>query len=116
MGGKRRVLSIPVVICLQLGLGMVSVPIAHANADPVTITKHADLGFTTGIPVDVDTSGASPPCLLTVLVCLFHGGMAFYGTRNVAFELGTDVALDYSPSQRNPPNHTQPLKAHATPT
>src|SRR5258708_18031480 len=42
MRAKRRVLSIPVVIFLQLGLGMVSVPIAHANADPVTITQHAD--------------------------------------------------------------------------
>ena len=116
MRAKRRVLSIPVVICLQLGLGMVSVPIAHANADPVTITKHADLGFTTGIPVDVDTGVASPPCLLTVVVCLFHGAIAFHGTMNVGVKLGTDVALTYDPSQLNTPNGPLPVMVKYTPT
>src|SRR5260370_20921900 len=116
MRAKRRVLSIPVVICLQLGLGMVSVPIGQANADTVTITKHADLGFTTGIPVDVDTGVASPPWLLTVVVCLFHGAIAFHGTMNVGVKLGTDVALTYDPSQLNTPNGPLPVTVKYTPT
>src|SRR5258708_39553436 len=46
MRAKIRILSIPVVVCLQLALGVVSMPIAHASGT-VTVTKHADLGFTT---------------------------------------------------------------------
>src|SRR5260370_15855071 len=116
MRAKRRVLAIPVVICLQLALGMVAMRVAHANADPVTITKHADLGFTTGIPVDVDTGVASPPCLLTVVVCLFHGAIAFHGTMNVGVKLGTDVALTYDPSQLHKPNGPLPVMVKYTPT
>lgn len=117
MRAKTKVLSFPVVICLQLLLGVVSMPIAHANGpDPVTITKHADLGFTTSLPVSIDTGVASPPCLLTVVVCLFHGAIAFSGTMNVGVKLGTDVALTYDPSHLNTPNAALPVSVKYTPT
>lgn len=117
MRAKTKVLSIPVVICLQLVLGVVSMPIAHANGpDPVTITKHADLGFTTSLPVSIDTGVASPPCLLKVVVCLFRGAIAFSGTMNVGVKLGTDVALTYNPSDLNTPNAPLPVSVKYTPT
>ncbi len=70
---------------------------AQANPGTVTITKHADLGFTTSVPVDVDTGVASPPCLLSFVGCLFHGAVAFHGTLKVDVTLGTDVALTIRP-------------------
>ncbi len=114
---NTRALSISVVVCLQLSLWMVSMPIAHASGpDPVTITKHADLGFTTSLPVNVDTGVANPPCLLEVAVCLFHGALAFSGTMTVGVKLGTDVALTYDPSNLNTPNGPLPVSVKYTPT
>jgi len=92
-------------------------PSAKASGpDPVTITKHADLGFTTSIPVSVDTGVGAPPCLLTVVVCLFHGALAFSGTMNVGVKLGTDVALTYDPSDLNTPTGPLPVSVKYTPT
>jgi hypothetical protein len=114
---RTRVLSISSVVCMQLALGVVSMPIAHAaGPDPVTITKHSDLGFTTSLPVSVDTGVASPPCLLDVVVCLFHGAIAFSGTMNVGVKLGTDVALTYDPADLNTPNSALPVTVKYTPT
>src|SRR6188474_131009 len=59
---------------------MVLLAPAQASPDPVTITKHANLGFSTSVPVDADTGVASPPCLLEVGFCLFRGAVAFHGT------------------------------------
>jgi len=118
MRAKTRVLSISVAVCVQLLLGVVSMPIAHANSpDPVTITKHADLGFTTNIPVHIDTGVADPPCLLSAIgICLFSGALAFTGTMNVGVKLGTDVALTYDPSSLNTPNAPLPVSIKYTPT
>jgi len=117
MRAKTKVLSIAVVVCLQLLLGVMSMPIAHANGpDPVTITKHADLGFSTSRPVNADTGVADPPCLLTVGVCLFHGAFAFHGTMNIGVKLGVDVALTYDPSRLNTPNAPLPISIKYTPT
>ncbi len=117
MRARTRVLSISSVVCLQVLLGVVSMPIAHASGpDPVTITQHSDLGFTTSLPVSVDTGVANPPCLLSVAVCLFHGAIAFSGTMNVGVKLGTDVALTYDPSDLNTPNSALPVSVKYTPT
>src|SRR5258708_38889578 len=115
MRAKTRILSIPVVVCLQLALGVVSMPTAQASGT-VTVTNHADLGFTTSLPVNVDTGVASPPCLLNVVVCLFHGAIAFHGTMNVGVKLATDVALTYDPANLNTPNGPLPVTLKYTPT
>ena len=69
---------------VQLGVALtvflVLLAPAQANPDPVTITKHANLGFSTSVPVDADTGVGSPPCLLEVGFCLFRGAVAFHGT------------------------------------
>jgi hypothetical protein len=90
---------------------------AQAGTDPVTITKHADLGFTTSVPVNVDTGVASPPCLLNIVgICAFHGAVAFNGMLNADVSLGTDVALTYDPSDLNTPNGPLPVSVTYTPT
>src|ERR1700693_5536068 len=89
---------------------------ADLGADPVTLTKHEDLGFSTSIPVSVDTGIASPPCLLTVVVCLFHGAVAFTGTLQVRVKLATDVALSYDPADLNTPSGPLPVSITYTPT
>ena len=117
MKARTTVLSACLAVFLQLSFGVMSGPSAKASGpDPVTITKHADLGFTTSIPVSVDTGVGAPPCLLTVVVCLFHGALAFSGTMNVGVKLGTDVALTYDPSDLNTPNAPLPVSVKYTPT
>ena len=88
---------------------------AHAGG-PVTITKHADLGFTTSIPVSEDTGISNPPCLLSAGVCLFHGAVAFTGTLTAHVKLATDVAMTYDPSDLNTPNGPLPVDLKYTPT
>jgi len=107
--GTALVISVLVAV---LGLPMV----AQAAPNPVTITKHANLGFTASVPVDEDTGVANPPCLLTVVVCLFHGAVAFHGTLNVDVSLGADVALTYDASDLNTPNGPLPVSVRYTPT
>jgi hypothetical protein len=87
-----------------------------ASPDPVTITKHADLGFSASLPVSVDTGVASPPCLVTIIFCVFHGAVAFNGTLTAGVTLGTDVALTYNPSDLNTPNSPLPVSVSYTPT
>jgi hypothetical protein len=89
---------------------------AHAGT-PVTITKHADLGFKTSVPIDEDTGVGSPPCLLTLVgICVFHGAVAFHGTFTAHVKLGTDVAMTYDPSDLNTPNSPLPVSIKYTPT
>ena len=117
MGKRPVVLSAGLVVAVQLLLGVAAIP-AHANSpDPVTLTKHSDLGFTTGIPVSVDTGIASPPCLLTIVgICAFHGAIAFNGTLKAGVKLATDVALSYNPADLNTPNGPLPVSVTYTPT
>jgi len=90
---------------------------AQASPDPVTITQHADLGFTTSFPVNEDTGVASPPCLLNLVgICVFHGAIAFSGTLTADVTLGTDVALTYDPTDLNTPNGRLPVSISYTPT
>jgi hypothetical protein len=112
--GKSRFL-------VQLGVALsvfffVALAPAQASPDPVTITKHANLGFSTSVPVDADTGVANPPCLLNVVVCLFHGAVAFHGTLTANVKLGTDVALTYDPANLNTPNGPLPVSVKYTPT
>jgi hypothetical protein len=106
---------------VQLGVALsifflVALSPAHASPDPVTITKHANLGFSTSIPVNADTGVANPPCLLSAGVCLFHGAFAFSGTLTANVTLGTDVALTYDPADLNTPNGPLPVSVKYTPT
>jgi hypothetical protein len=105
------------IACIPISLGFPLVP-AHAGVpDPVTITKHSDLGFTTGIPVSVDTGVGSPPCLVDVAgICAFHGAIAFSGTLTAGVTLGTDIALTYDPADLNTPNSPLPVSMTYTPT
>jgi hypothetical protein len=98
------------VLLVQLG------PAQAGSPDPVTITKHANLGFKTSIPVSEDTGVANPPCLLNVVVCLFHGAIAFNGTLTADVTLGTDVALTYDPANLNTANGPLPVSIKYTPT
>ena len=105
---------------VQLGVAlavfMVLLAPAQANPDPVTITKHANLGFSTSVPVDADTGVANPPCLLEVAFCLFRGAVAFHGTLTANVKLATDVALTYDPANLNTPNGPLPVSVKYTPT
>jgi hypothetical protein len=85
-------------------------------SSPVTITKHANLGFNTSIPVNVDTGVANPPCLLSAVVCLFHGAFAFNGTLTAHVRLATDVSMTYDPGDLNTPNGPLPVSVKYTPT
>jgi hypothetical protein len=90
---------------------------AHAGGpNPVTVTKHANLGFSTSVPVTEDTGVANPPCLLNVVVCLFHGAIAFNGTLTAHVSLGTVVAMTYDSSDLNTPNGPLPVSVKYTPT
>lgn len=105
---------------VQLGVALsvflVLLAPAQASPDPVTITKHANLGFSTSVPVDADTGVGSPPCLLEVGFCLFRGAVAFHGTLTAHVRLGTDVALTYDPANLNTPNGPLPVSVKYTPT
>ena len=104
---------------LVVALAVFSFALGSARAggsDPVTVTKHADLGFSTSTPVNEDTGVASPPCLLNVVVCLFHGAVAFSGTLTAHVSLGTDVATTYDPADLNTPNGPLPVSVKYTPT
>jgi hypothetical protein len=108
----RRALSLA-----ALGAVAATLAVGPAQASsPVTITKHADLGFRTSIPVDVDTGVSSPPCLLSVGLCLFHGALAFHGTLTAHVTLGTDVAMTYNPDDLNTPGGPLPVSVKYTPT
>ena len=120
---RSRQVAMAIVLVIGIVAGMVgllpgvSLPRAAASPnDPVTITQHADLGFTTSQSVDVDTGVASPPCLLTFVVCLFHGAAAFHGTLTASVDLGTDVALTYNPADLNTPGGPVPVSIKYTPT
>ena len=104
---------------LVVALGVCALALGPARADgsnPVTVTKHANLGFSTSVPVNEDTGVANPPCLLSVGVCLFHGAIAFSGTLTAHVSLGTDVALTYDPADLNTPNGPLPVSVKYTPT
>jgi hypothetical protein len=108
----RRAFSI---VALVVVASIFTVGPAQAGG-PVTITKHADLGFTTSIPVSQDTGISNPPCLLSAGVCLFHGAIAFTGTLTAHVKLATDVAMTYNPSDLNTPNGPLPVDLKYTPT
>jgi hypothetical protein len=105
-----------VQVGVALAVFLVALTPAQANPGSVTITKHADLGFNTSIPVNADTGVANPPCLLNVVVCLFHGAVAFNGTLTAHVKLGTDVALTYDSADLNTPNGPLPVSVKYTPT
>ena len=113
-----RQLSVGLALSLQLVLGVLSAPVARAAPpDPVTLTKHADLGFTSSVPVSADTGVASPPCLSTILgICIFHGAVAFTGTLDVAVKFAEDTALTYNPADLNTASGPLPVAVKYTPT
>jgi hypothetical protein len=53
---------------------------------------------------------------LNVVVCLFHGAIAFNGTLTAHVSLGTDVAMTYDSSDLNTPNGPLPVSVKYTPT
>jgi hypothetical protein len=109
----RRVFSVGALLVVA---GVIAVGPAQAGT-PVTITKHANLGFSTSMPVSEDTGVGSPPCLLNLVgICVFHGAIAFTGTLSAHVTLGTDVALTYDPSDLNTPNGPLPVSVKYTPT
>src|SRR5690348_3421737 len=116
MPARTRLPFVSTAVGLRLLLAMLWTPVVAHASSPVTITKHANLGFTTSVPVSIDTGVASPPCLLHVVVCLFHGALAFTGTMNIAVRLATDVALTYAPSDLNTPNAPLPVSIKYTAT
>jgi hypothetical protein len=114
---RRKTLGRALSVCALVAVaGVITAAPARAGT-PVTITKHADLGFTTSVPINEDTGVSSPPCLLTLVgICVFHGAIAFNGTLTAHVEMGTDVALTYDPSDLNSPNSPLPVSVKYTPT
>ena len=114
---RKKTLGRVLAVCALVAVaGVVTVTPARAGT-PVTITKHADLGFTTSTPIDEDTGVSSPPCLLTLVgICVFHGAVAFHGTFTAHVKMATDVALTYDPSDLNTPNSPLPVSIAYTPT
>ena len=114
---RRKTLSRGLAVCaLAAVAGVLTVGPARAGT-PVTITKHADLGFTTSVPINEDTGVSSPPCLLTLVgICAFHGAIAFSGTFTAHVTLGTDVALTYDPNDLNTPSSPLPVSVSYTST
>jgi FIMAH domain len=111
---KRYIVQLGLALACLLALGL---PLAaQASPGPVTIVKHSNLGFTTSVPVNADTGVANPPCLLNVVVCLFHGAVAFNGTLTANVSFGTDVALTYDPADLNTANGPLPVSVKYTPT
>ena len=112
---SARICFAVLVTSVLMSLGF---PLAPADAHPgtVTITKHSDLGFTTKIPVSIDTGIGSPPCLVNIVICAFHGAIAYSGTLTAGVTLGTDVALTYDPADLNTPNAPLPVSITYTPT
>lgn len=114
---RRKTLGRALSICALAAVAGALVVTPARAATPVTITKHADLGFTTSVPIDQDTGVGSPPCLLTLVgICVFHGAVAFHGTFTAHVKMGTDVALTYDPSDLNTPNSPLPVAVKYTPT
>ena len=85
---------------LLLGALSVRIPAARADtstgsADPVTLTKHVNLGFTADVPFSGTKSDG--------FVCLF-GGCAFTynvvmsGTAHIVASIGADITLSYNPA------------------
>jgi hypothetical protein len=92
-------------------------PLALAGGgDPVTLTRHLDLGFQTSMPVSADTGVADPPCVLHVGGCVFHGAVAFTGTLEVSATFGEDVSLTYDPADLNTPGGPLGVSVKYTPT
>lgn len=114
---RKKTLGRGLSVCALVAVaGVLTVAPARAGT-PVTITKHADLGFTTSVPINQDTGVGSPPCLLTLAgICVFHGAVAFNGTFTAHVKMGTDVALTYDPSDLNTPNSPLPVSVKYTPT
>ena len=113
-----RHFSVGLVLSLQLMVGVLSAPVARAAPpDPVTLAKHADLGFNSSVPVSADTGVASPPCLSTIIgICIFHGAVAFTGTLNVAVKFAEDTTLTYDPADLNTASGPLPVSLKYTPT
>jgi len=112
---SARICFAVLVTSVLMSLGFPLAP-AHAHPGTVTITKHSDLGFTTKIPVSIDTGIGSPPCLVNIVICAFHGAIAYSGTLTAGVTLGTDVALTYDPADLNTPNAPLPVSITYTPT
>ncbi len=104
-------------VTLLVALMALGVPLgAQASPGPVTIVKHSNLGFATSVPVNVDTGVTNPPCLLDIVVCVFHGALAFNGTLTADVSLGTDVALTYDSADLNTASGPLPVSIAYTPT
>ena len=87
------------------------VPPARANT-PVTITKHLDLGFTSSIPINLQTGDV---CDFSFLGCIFQHNLGFVGTADIKVDLGVDMALTYDPSLLVP-GGSLPVTVTYTPT
>lgn len=74
-------------------------PVARASADPVTLTKHVDLGFTSSIPINLQTGTV---CDITIIACVFSHNLGFVGTADIKVDLGADIAVSYDPTQLVP--------------
>src|SRR5712691_554443 len=115
--GVLRTSAVCFVLILQLVAWLASAPVANANPSPVTVTKHANLGFSTSMPVFADTGVASPPCLQTLVgICVFHGAVSFSGTFTASARIAADIGLTYDSADLNTPGGPMPVAVTYTPT
>src|SRR5579862_6632204 len=86
--------------------------IASASGDPVTITKHVDIGFSSNIPINFHDG---PKCDFSIFACVFSHFVSFVGNAVLKIDLGVDVSITYDPSLIVP-SGSLPVTITYTPT
>lgn len=107
----RKIPAIMLASFVLIGMSVASLNVVHATT-PVTLTKHADLGFTSSIPLNLQTGDV---CDFSLGGCVFSHNLGFVGSADIKVDLGADIAMSYDASQLVP-GGSMPVTVTYTPT